>query len=178
MTDPHKVDLLGRGALALCVAAFVLLIVHQGVRPLLQARRNLGSFRQAAEILTDAQGTLDRLEEEIGGISQQIAAGEAQLPAEPDLEGFLDRLQSAAEQHRVRVEKLTPSEITPHGLYRQQDIAVRVSGPFPQLRDLLGALEEADQLSRVEELRISSAEPGRPCAAELRLALYCAPEEG
>ncbi|MCK4411932.1 MAG: type 4a pilus biogenesis protein PilO [Candidatus Eisenbacteria sp.] len=178
MTDPRKVDVLGRLAVMLCVATFVLLVVHQGIRPLLHARRNLGSFRQAAEILTDAQGMLDRLAGEIQIISGQIAAGETQLPPEPNLEDFLDRLETAAQQNGVRIERLTPSGIIPHALYRQQNIDVRISGAFLQLHGLLGVLEEADQLSRIEELRITSAAPGGPCAAELRLALYFSPREG
>jgi Tfp pilus assembly protein PilO len=177
MTDPRKIDVLGRLATLLFLAAFVLLLVHQGIRPLLQARRNLGSFRQAAEILTDAQGMLDRLDREVETISAQIEAGQAQLPPEPDLEGFLDRLESAAEANRVRIERLTPGALEAEPLFRQQNVEVRLSGAFLEIQDLLAALEDAEQLSRIEELRITSAEPGGPCAAELRLALYCSPRE-
>ncbi|MFH1142918.1 MAG: type 4a pilus biogenesis protein PilO [Candidatus Eisenbacteria bacterium] len=173
---PKQVDIIGRWAFTLCVAAFILLLVQRGVRPFLRARADLGSFREAARILTDAQGTLNQLHGDVSRLSQEIRASEARLPRDADLDRFLERLEVSARETRVHVELLTPQEISDHGLFREQQVDVRVTGSFPHIYRLLDRLEESDQLSRVEQLRIAGGESGGPCAADVRLALYCAPQ--
>ena len=172
---PRQVDLFGRWLFTLCVAAFVVLLVHRGVRPFLRARADLGSFREAARILTDARGTLLKLNGDVNRLSQEVQAGEAQLPRTADLDGFLERLESCARETGVRVEMLSPKTVSDRGLYREQQIDVRVTGPFPHLYRMLNRLEGAEHLSRVEQLRIAGGQDGAPCAADLRLALYFAP---
>ena len=170
--DPQRIDRIGRCALTLCAAALVLLFFHRGVRPVLRARAQLGSFREAAHILTGAQGALDRLSDEIIRLRQEIEADEARLPADVELDRFLERLESSARETRVRVETLTPRPVADRGLFREQQVDVRVSGSFTRIYSLLDRLERSGPLARVEQLQITGAPEGGDCAADLRLALY------
>jgi len=173
--DARRVDMMGRCALALGAAAFVLLLFHRGVRPVLQARAQLGSFHEAARILTDAQGALDHLNAEVDRLRSDVAADEARLPPAADLDRFLERLEASARETRIRVETLTPQPIRDRGLFREQQVDVRVTGSFPRIYSLLDRLESSGPLSRVEQLSISGPAEGGECAADLRLALYFAP---
>jgi hypothetical protein len=175
--DPRRVDMIGRGLLLVCLAAFVLLLFHRGVRPLLHARRDLGSFREAGRIVMDARGTLDQLSLEIDQFTQEIEANEARLPRSANLDLFLERLESSARETHVHVQQLAPRAVGDRGLFREQQVEVRVTGSFPQIYAMLDRLERSDHLSRIEQLSIAGTEGEPRCAADIRLALYFAPGE-
>ena len=65
MNNPRRVDLYGRITVVVLTMAFTGLIFQQAIRPLLSAKQNMDAFREAVEILTDAEGSVERLDSEI-----------------------------------------------------------------------------------------------------------------
>jgi len=177
MTDPRRVDTLGRCALFALVALFALLAARQLIRPALAARKELRDFREAVAILTETEGDVDRLNAEIRQVARQVAESEALLPPQPNLDAFLEHLGALANDQRVHIETLTPQATTTHRLYREQEIDVRATGPFLALYRFLRALEHGPHLTRITRLEITRGTDGGACAAEIRLALYFAPAE-
>lgn len=175
MTDPRKVNALGRLATAALVVGFAALVSQQVLRPFLAAARDLGAFGEAVQILSGGEGDVDRLDAEIRMVSWEIAESKTRLPEEPNLDAFLEQLGQIGKQTRVRVEKLTPREIEDHRLFRKLKIEVHISGGFMAIYDFLIRLEGADQLSRVERLKVVATKTGDGCAADMQLALYFAP---
>jgi Tfp pilus assembly protein PilO len=172
MRDARQIDALGRVALMTLLLLFIGLVSRQVVRPLLIARHDLDAFRDAVQILSRAQGNLDRIDQEIQQAAAEIAAGEARLPPVLNLDEFLLRTEGSARTTGIRVEAITPREVIEHHHYRELDIDLRVTGSGMALCAFLGRLERSDQLSRVKELRIVGDPLEARCAMELRLALY------
>lgn len=175
MIEPRRIDLFGRTVLILLLAGFAVLLSRQAVQPLMAARRSMGGFREAVEILGDAEQTLDRLQSEIMTVSSEIESSQGQLPRSLSLDAFLVWLGSAAERTRIRADQVTPGQVEELSLYRQQRLAFRVTGSYTAIYRFLGELEEGEHLSRVEGLRIARLGEGRECVAEIRLLLFFAP---
>lgn len=180
MIAPHRFDTLGRIAMAAVLTAFVLLIVHTILRPMYTTRRDVAAFREAVEILADAEGNVDQLDAEIQRITTEVEHSHALLPRDLNLKEFLEWLGAMGRETGVRVERLSPGVVDHQALYRRQPVRVRITGDFDDIYDFLIELERNDQLSRVESLQLLGSADSRQCAAELAIALYFAPapEEG
>jgi len=176
-TDPRRLDTFGRIAIAVVVTGFALVIIHHAVRPIYAARGDLSAFQEAVQILSDAEGNLDRLDAEIGRISHDVEKSHALLPRNVNLDLFLEWLGDIAAQTGVRVERLSPGEPELQPLYRRLTVTARIVGRFDGIYDFLIALEQADQLSRVEQLSIVGSPEQAYSAADLTIALYFAPDE-
>jgi Tfp pilus assembly protein PilO len=177
MRDVRQIDTLGRLALTTLLLLFIGLISRQVVRPLLIARHDRGAFRNAVQILSRAQGNLDRIDQEIQQATEEITAGEALLPPVLNLDDFLLRTEGSARATGIRIEAIAPREVIERHHYRELDVDLRVTGSGMALYAFLGRLERSDQLSRVKELRIVGDPVDARCAMELRLALYFSPGE-
>jgi len=175
--DARQIDTLGRLALTTLLLVFVALVARQVAHPLLVARHDLGAFRNAVQILSRAQGNLDRIDQEIQQATKEIAAGEALLPPVLNLDDFLQRTEGSARATGVRIEAIAPLEVIERRHFRELDIDLRVTGSGMALYAFLARLERSDQLSRVKELRIIGDPLEARCAMELRLALYFSPGE-
>jgi len=177
LRDARQIDALGRLALMALLLLFVGLVSRQVVRPLLAARHDLHTFRNAVQILSRAQGNLDRIDQEIQQATDEIAAGEARLPPVLNLDDFLLRTEGSARATGTRIETIAPREVIERRQYRELDVDLRVTGSGTALYAFLTRVERSEQLSRVKELRIIG-DPIEPrCAMELRLALYFSPAE-
>lgn len=175
--SPKKIDTLGRIFAAVLIVTFGALISHQVIRPFLAAKRSLGSVRAAVRILAPAEGDLDRLMTQIEAVTAEIDASEARLPAAATLDAFLERLGETGRATSVHVEKLTPRSIEEHGQFRELKVDIRVTGKFLAIYAFITRLEETGQLTRVEQMQLVTSETSDICAADMRLALYFAPEE-
>ena len=175
--DARRVDLLGGLVTAGLIAVFALLLSTRAVKPYLTARGELGSFEEAVQILTDAEGSVDRLDEEIRRVGAEIEASEALLPRDLNLDSFLEQLGDLAASTGTRIEKLTPYREEEYRLYRALPLEVFISGSFLSVYEFLDRVENGERLSRIEELKIQGDRSGGPCRAEMRLALYYAREE-
>jgi Tfp pilus assembly protein PilO len=177
MKSARTIERCARLIAALMMVAFAALVSRQIVRPFLEARKELGSLREAVEVLSSAESDVDRLTAEIHRVREEIEESEARLPADPNLDGFLERLGELGKETHIRIEKLTPHGIEQRRLFHELQIEVRVSGPFMAIYDFLTRLEHAGQLSRVDVLRILGPRDQDVCSAEMELALYFAPTE-
>jgi Tfp pilus assembly protein PilO len=175
MTDARRIDALGRLALFMLVAAFAFITARQVVRPVLVARQEERSFREALAILAETEGDVDRLNAEIRFVSERVAECEALLPPQASLDAFLEQVGLLASRHHIHIERLTPCEVGDHRLYREQSVDLRATGGFLSLYHFLRDLEHGPRLSRVEQLNLGRGADDSNCAAELRLALYFAP---
>lgn len=171
--DPERIDTIGRLTVTVLVASFAILVFHQAIRPLMAARRDLNGFRDAVEILADAEGSVDRLDREIQTVSAQIAESRALLPKTVNLDGFLEYLGELTEMTDTRIGKLAPKEAIEHRLYMELPLEVQVSGSFLAVYDLLVELEHGTRLCRVDRLLVDSDGDGG-CRAELKISLFFA----
>jgi Tfp pilus assembly protein PilO len=177
MTNPKGVDKIGRIALIVLIVGFVWLAYQQTIQPLLAARKDLGAFKEAVQILSDAEGSVNRLNGEIDQASRQIAQNEPLLPREIDLDAFLEQLGDLAASTQVRVDRFSPHPLVAQRLYRELPLEVSLSGPFIGVYNFLYQLEKGSRLSRVDRLAIRFNEPQRQCKANMRLTLFYAGEE-
>jgi Tfp pilus assembly protein PilO len=177
LRDARQIETLGRLGLVVLILTFTALVSRQVVRPLLVARHDRDAFHSAAQILSRAEGNLNRVDDEIRQATEEIAAGEALLPRALDLDDFVVRTASLARATGVRLESITPQEVVEHRHYRERGIDLRVTGSCAALYAFLQRLEQGDQLSRVKQLRMVSATTDAQCALELQLALYFSPAE-
>ena len=177
MIEPGRVDRFGRIAAAVLLVAFSALVAHQAIRPLVGTRRSLGAFQEAVTILADAEGSVDRLDEEIRVVADDIMRSRSMLPPDLNLDAFLEHVGEVAATTGTRIVTLTPHTEAEHRLFRELLLDVRVTGSYPAIHDFVGRLEQGPQLSRVEQLNVSVARgPGDDgLAAHVRLALYFAP---
>ncbi len=149
MMSPKKVDTFGRATALVLILGFLGLAYQQTIRPLLAARKDLGAFREAVQILSDAEGNVDRLNWEIDLVARQIEDSEPLLPQEIDLDAFLEQLGDLAATTDVRVEKFTPNTLVEQRLYRELPLDVSLSGPFMSIYNFLSQLERGSRLTRV-----------------------------
>jgi len=173
--DPRYIDLGGRLLLLAVFALFAALLSHHVVQPVRAARDDVSTLHRAIRILNETEGDVAQLNAEIRRVAECVAACEALLPENPNLDAFLARIGKRAAANDVRIERLTPGALSTHRLYRAQEIEVRATGSFLALFGFLQDLEHGPQLSRIAQLRLISPLPGDPCAADLELILYCAP---
>ncbi|MFH1843026.1 MAG: type 4a pilus biogenesis protein PilO [bacterium] len=177
MNDPQKIDKLGRMAVLVLIVGFVGLAYHQTIQPLLAARKNLGAFTEAIQILSDAEGSVERLQWEVQVVSRQISQSEALLPKDIDLDAFLEQLGDLATTTQVRVERFQPFPPVPQRLYRELPLEVNLSGSFMSIYNFLFQLELGSRLCRIEKLGIVWNDSQQQCDATVRLTLYYAREE-
>ncbi|MBN1826701.1 MAG: type 4a pilus biogenesis protein PilO [Candidatus Eisenbacteria bacterium] len=175
--DPKQVDLFGGLLAAAMIAGAAFLFSVRAVKPYIQTRAELGSFEEAVQILSDAEGSVDRLDAEIRRVGAEIAASEALLPRDLNLDSFLEQLGDLAASTGTRIEKLTPFGVEEYRLYRALPLEVTVSGSFLAIYEFLDRVENGARLSRIEELKMRGRRSEGECEAEMRLALYFAHEE-
>ena len=175
MNDPKRVDILGHVAMLLLVSASAALISHHILRPFLATRRDTGSFREAVEILSLADGGLSRLNMEIRVVEEEIDEVRILLPQNINVDAFLKELSDLAEAAGVRIERLIPSQVTQHILFRELVLDVNVTGPFPAIDEFIANLERTKQLSRINQLTIADDGSHLSCTARMSVALYFAP---
>ena len=175
--SPKKVDSFGRVTAFVLIAGFLGLAYQQTIRPLLAARQDLSAFKEAVQILSDAEGSVDRLNWEIDLVARQITQSEPLLPKQIDLDAFLEQLGDLAANAQVRVEKFTPHPLVAQRLYRELPLEVSLSGPFLSIYNFLFQLERGNRLSRVDRLAITHADRAEKCEASMRLTLFFASEE-
>jgi len=125
--DAKQVDLAGGLLAAAMIAGLAFLLSVRAVKPYVTARSELGSFEEAVQILSDAEGSVDRLDAEIRRVAAQIAASEALLPQSLNLDSFLEQLGDLAASTGTRIEKLTPFQVEQYRLYRSLPLEVSVS---------------------------------------------------
>jgi Tfp pilus assembly protein PilO len=176
MNDPNRIDIIGHVALLLLVATFAVITSTHVVQPFLASQENISNFREAVGILSRGDGSLDRLDEEISRVGSAIAASEAMLPAEINLDAFLDQIGDLAARRGIRVEILTPSQIRQHRLFRELVIEIHVRGPFHSITEFMSKVEGGDRLSRINNLTMVPERDSGVCSARMSLALYFAPE--
>jgi Tfp pilus assembly protein PilO len=174
---PNRINLIGRIGVSIMLVAFVAIVSRQVIHPLLEARRHMGDFREAVDLLSQGEEGIERLDRQVREVRQQITESEARLPGAPNLEVFLGQVAEMARQSRVSLEDLKPQGVREHKLFRELDIDVRVAGSFPAIYAFLNRVEEAEQLSRVQQLRLVGGAEGEPIAAEMRLSLFFAPAD-
>jgi hypothetical protein len=174
---PKRIELVGRIAISAMVVAFVAIVSRQVLQPLLEARRHMGDFRDAVGLLSQGEEGIERLDRQVRDVRRQISESEARLPGAPNLEVFLGQVAEMARQSRVSLEDLKPQNVQQHKLFRELDIDVRVTGSFPAIYAFLNRVEEAEQLSRVQQLRLVGGAENEPIAAEMRLSLFFAPAD-
>jgi Tfp pilus assembly protein PilO len=175
MNDPKRVDILGHIAMLLLVSASAALLTHYIVRPYLATTRDARSFREAVEILSLADGGLDRLNMQLRVIEEGIDEIEVLLPREINVDAFLKELGDLAETAGVRIERLTPAQVTDHDLFRELVLDVHITGSFPAIDEFIVSLEAGKQLSRVSQITISDDGSLERCSARMSLGLYFAP---
>jgi len=173
--EPTRVDRIGSIAAGALIVGFAALVTHQAIRPLAATRADLASFRQAITILAEAEVSVDRLDEEIRTVAEDLERSRAVLPGNRNLDAFLEQVDEIARSTGTRVVTLTPSAEAEHRLFRELMLEVRVTGSYRSIRDFLSRLENGEQLSRVEQLQLVTGVDEDPIAANVRLALYFAP---
>jgi len=178
MNNPRRVDLYGRITVVVLTMAFTALIFQQAIRPLLSAKQNMDAFRKAVEILTDAEGSVERLDSEIRFVAEEIEQSKTLLPKTVNLDAFLEHLGDLAAATGTRIERLTPRDAEDRDLYRELPLEVRIAGSFPAVYDFLIRLEGGDRLCRVEQLKIDARDEGKSCQADMLLGLFFARDGG
>jgi Tfp pilus assembly protein PilO len=176
MIDPDRVDTLGHVALLVLLSASAALVAQTEIRPMAATARETADFRAGVETLARADADLEHLNDEIKDVAEALAATDAMLPEAIDLDLFLRGIGDLAERTGVRIERLIPSQVSEHSLFRELVLEMDISGPFAAIGDFLMSVESAPQLSRVDHLRITRDGAGNGCSAKLGLALYYAPE--
>jgi Tfp pilus assembly protein PilO len=176
MSDRSKIDVAGHLALVVIVAAFGMVTSRYVLQPYLASQKNIDNFREAVRILSEADGSLEGLDEEIARVRSEISASEAMLPAEINLDTFLEEIGDLATSRGIRVEHLAPSQIRQHKLFRELVIQVHVKGSFNSIMEFMDKLESGGRLSRISNLAITANRDSPGCSAKLSLALYFAPE--
>jgi Tfp pilus assembly protein PilO len=174
--DPGKVERLGRVALGTVLAAFLAVAYLQGIRPLMAAQRNLDSFRKAVRILTEAQGSAQRLDAQVRSLTEEVARTEALLPRSLNLDAFLEQMDHLAKRSGVRLVSLAPDQTAEHDLYRETFVEAQVQGPYASVYAFLVSLEEGSRLLSLTQLQMSRAPEQGFCVARFRMALYFARE--
>jgi Tfp pilus assembly protein PilO len=177
MTSPKRVDTFGRLILVIVFGIAVWVLSSSTIRPFLSARRDLQAFRRGVHILSDAAGSVERLNAEIRRISQEVAATKEILPQDVNLDAFLLHLGDLGQRTGVRMEKLIPHNFAEHRRFRELIVEVDATGPFLAVYNFLDLLEGEGQLSRIEELSVEQRDAKGPCRAKIRLALYFASDE-
>jgi Tfp pilus assembly protein PilO len=170
------VDHFGRIAVALLVVLFAAFAAQQAIRPIVGTRRSLASFREAIDILADAKGSVDRLDAEIRAVAEELRRSRTMLPADLNLDAFLQEVGEVAKTTGTRIVTLAPEPAAEHHLFRELMLEVRVTGSYPSIREFLSRIEAGRQLSRVEQLQVAKSGPGDEITASVRLALYFAPD--
>ena len=89
MMNPKKVDTFGRVTALVLIVGFLGLAYQQTIRPLLAARKDLGAFKEAVQILSDAEGNVDRLNWEIDLVGAKIYNGSFTYYNENNRDTFL-----------------------------------------------------------------------------------------
>jgi Tfp pilus assembly protein PilO len=178
MNDPRKVNILGHILLLLLVAAFAAMTSRHVVRPFLASQKNIMQFRKAVSTLSEADCSLNRLDQEIKRIESEIAAGEALLPADINLDVFLDQVGGLAASKGIHLEHLAPSQIRSHRLFRELVLEVHVRGSFLSITDFMAELESGQRLARINEITLVPYRDSQDCSARMSLTLYFAPEVG
>jgi Tfp pilus assembly protein PilO len=174
--DPKKVERLGRVALGTLLAAFLTAAWLQGVRPLMAAQRNLSSFRKAVQILTEAQGSAERLDAQVRRLNEEVARTEALLPRALNLDEFLEQVDGLAKRSGVRLISLTPDGTAEQELYREMFLEAQIQGPYAAVYGFLVTLEQGSRLLSLTDLQMSREPERGSCVARLRIALYFARE--
>jgi Tfp pilus assembly protein PilO len=177
MNDPERIDIIGHLALILLVAIFGAVTSTQVIQPFMASQKHVKDFREAVSILSEADGSLDELDEEIYRVASAIATSESLLPAEINLDLFLDQVGDLAAHRGVRVEHLAPSQIRQHRLFRELIIEIHVKGPFYSITQFIETLEYGDRLARINNLVMVPVSDSGLCSARISLALYFAPQE-
>ena len=176
LVEPGGVDRVGRVVTAVLLVGFAALVAHQAIRPLVGVRRNLEAFREAIVILADAEGSVETLDLEIRAVTEDIRRSRSMLPPQLNLDAFLQHVGEVARTTDTHIVRLTPQAETEHRLFRELMLDVHVSGRYPAIRDFLARLEHGEQLSRVEQIRLTRDAGTQDCSANVRLALYFAPD--
>jgi Tfp pilus assembly protein PilO len=176
MIDPDRVDTLGHVALLVLLSVSAGLITQSEVRPMVATAKDTVDFMDGVSTLAMADADLEHLNEEIKGVAEALEATDAMLPETIDLDLFLEGIADLADRTGVRIERLIPSQVSQHSLFRELILEMDVSGPFSAIGDFIESVEDAPQLSRVDHLTVSRDGDGNGCFAHLRFALYYAPE--
>ncbi len=177
MTDPRKIDIVGRWVAIALIVGFVGLLSNQAIRPLLSSHRDLVAFKEAVAILASADNSIERLNTQIELMQQKVAESEAQLPQDLDLDAFLEQLGELARETGVHIEKFTPYEVADQRLCRELPLDVRLAGSFPAIYNFLNHLEQGDRLSRIERLSVARGDAQNGCRARMELVLFFAKEQ-
>jgi Tfp pilus assembly protein PilO len=176
MIAPSTIDHIGRATLVIVLGAFLVVISHRAVRPLLGAQERVRSLTEAVNILASTEAGIEELSAEIEAVSNELAATKAMLPPTAKLDAFLEQLNQLAAESGVTIEQLRPGDVSSHPLYRDLTIDIRVSGSFADVYALLRRLETGDRLVRIDRLQITGAGRDDACVGQLSIALYFEPQ--
>jgi Tfp pilus assembly protein PilO len=174
MVEVRVVDRVGVSALlgvAILVAAWM---YTSAWRPIRASAAEAAQLRQAVGILSNAEGGLEGLRDEVREVSSAAHTTDALLPEAVELERFLAKVEEIASRSKVRIDALTPEGAETHPLYHAQHVRLRAIGEFPSLYAFIVALEGSPPLARIDDLTLLSNEPSAACVAELHLVLFSA----
>lgn len=176
MTDPRLVHRLGAAITLVVTALAATLLVLRGILPLHEASHEIVSLEQARRILADAGSPVEALEASVADERLVLAALETGLPVDVDLDAFLASVEAEASASGVRVRRLSPGRPVAHPRFREQEVMLELSGPFPRIYDTVRELERTAPHARVRTLRVVGGPPRAECDAVIRLVLTTSPE--
>jgi hypothetical protein len=172
------VDVLGGTVLALCLGAFLWLVLVQNERTTADLQRLTRELQTAEHDTAALQAMRVKHVAALAGFREGLAES-GQLPTAAPVEGYFEALSEFAHRHRLRVVRHQPlSALRYPGLVEQRYV-YEVTGGTAELVRFLRDIEAASYWADVSFLKIETTtrpdDDGRqPRAASLTISLFSA----
>lgn len=162
--------------LALPVASYILVFrpvnaqIDTAQKEIEQKRALLTKLREA----TARKQDLQRANEEI---KAGIAAIEAQLPSDKELDDVVRQISDIAVEAGLASPNMTSEKPVTAALYMEQPLKLKMEGSFTGFHDFLMRVEDLPRRTRISEMKIArNADSNGDMKSEFTLSIYFQPE--
>ena len=175
---PSKIDAIGFLALVGIAAGIYFGFIHGRGKDLKAVKSDVAKLTRVVLENEGIENVLERDRADLLPMREKLAACTARFVAKKEIDEFLRRFMSSAEEMGVTVSLMKPGDAATLSAYSHAPITMQLEGAFPGVYSLLHGLETQDPFAVIERLQIRN-EPGKEkCQVDLTINLYLKPGSG
>ncbi len=156
-----------------------LLVFQPTNRQIAKTKAENAAKQSELAILHEQASRSDDLLAENEKIQQDIAAIEARLPTNKEIDAIVRQVSDLAIESGLDAPLVSTDDPVRAALYMEQPINMTISGNFRGFYDFLRKLEKLSRLTRIHEMRIQRSDKiNGHMRADFRLSIYYEQERG
>jgi Tfp pilus assembly protein PilO len=154
------------------VIAFAVVLFTKGMETHRGIQRDLRAQDKILKELGSAEAELKALRRTLAERKAESAALKGRITETNEIGTFLKDLDVTIKKRKILLNMMQPQPLVREKTYVRRPIHLAVSGPFPDIQEMLRDLDSMERLIETEKISITKAGTDKVCQAEMVISIF------